>query len=57
MINMEISDFFLKVDIKYPKKLHNSHTDLPFLPEKMKINGHNKLVCMQYDKKVCCPHK
>ena len=35
---MEISDFFLKVDIKYPKKLHNSHTDLPFLPEKMKIN-------------------
>ena len=43
--------FFLKVDIKYPKELHDLHIDLPFLPEKMKINGHNKLVCTQNDKK------
>ena len=30
--------FFLKVDIEYPKELHNLHSDLPFLPERMKIN-------------------
>ena len=29
--------FFLNVDIKYPKKLHDLHSDLPFLPERMKI--------------------
>ena len=26
--------YFLEVDIKYSKKLFNSHKDLPFLPEK-----------------------
>ena len=26
--------FILEVDIKYPKKLHNLHSDLSFLPEK-----------------------
>ena len=44
--------YFLKVDIKYPKELHDLHVDLPFLPEKMKINGHSKLLCTQYDKKT-----
>ena len=38
--------YFLKVDIDYLEELHDLHIDLPFLPEKMKINGHNKLVCM-----------
>ena len=27
-----------KVDIEYPKELHDLHRDLPFLSEKMKIN-------------------
>ena len=50
--------YFLKVDIKYPKELHDLHVDLPFLAEKMKINGHSKLLCTQYDKKkLCCTHK
>ena len=31
--------------------MHNLLIDLPFLPEKIKINGHNKLVCTQSDKK------
>ena len=47
--------YFLKVDIEYPEELHDLHIDLPFLPEKMEINEHKKLVCMQYDKKTIVP--
>ena len=43
--------YFLEVDLEYPRELHDLYSDLPFLPEKMEINGHNKLVCMLYDKK------
>ena len=42
---------FLKVDFECPEELHDLHSDLPFLPEKIEINGHSKLVCMLYDKK------
>ena len=42
--------FILKVDIRYPEKLHDLHSDLPFLSERMKINKCNKLVCTLYDK-------
>ena len=49
---------FLKVDINYPKELHDLHSDLPFLPKRMKINKYSKLVCNLYDKKkLCCLHK
>ena len=27
--------YFLKVDVQYPEKLHELHSDLPLLPEKM----------------------
>ena len=27
----------LKVDVKYPKRLHNGHSNLPFLPERMSL--------------------
>ena len=38
----------LEVDVKYPKNLHDSHSDLPFLPERMKIPKCNSLyaICM-----------
>ena len=29
--------YILEVDVEYPKNLHNLHSDLPFLSERMKI--------------------
>ena len=46
--------YILEADVEYPKNLHDLHSDLPFLPERMKIHKYNKLVCNQYDKKDCC---
>ena len=43
--------YILEVDVKYPKKLHNLHSDFPFLPEKMEINKCKKLVSNLYNKK------
>ena len=43
--------YILEVDVKYPKKLHDLHSDLPFLPERMEINKCKQLVCNLYDKK------
>ena len=41
--------YVLKVDIECPKKLHDLHSDLLFLLERMKINKCSKLVCNLYD--------
>ena len=43
--------YILDEDVEYPKSLHDLHSDLPFLPEKMKIDKGNKLVCNLHDKK------
>ena len=43
--------YLLEVDIKYPKELHDLHTDLPFMCEKMEINKVEKLVPNLYDKR------
>ena len=40
----------LEVDVEYPRNLHKLHNDLPFLPEKMKINNCTNLVCNLNDK-------
>ena len=53
--NSDIGNF-PKVDIEYPKELHDLHSDLPFLPEKMKINECSKLVCNLYDKENYVVH-
>ena len=42
--------YILEVDVEYPKNLHKLHRDLPFLPERMKINKYSKLTCTLYDK-------
>ena len=34
--------YFLEVDVKYPKKLHDLHSDLPFSAGRMEINKYKK---------------
>ena len=48
--------YILKVDVEYAKDLHNLHSDLPFLSERIKIKKRNKLVCNLYDKKEYAVH-
>ena len=48
--------YIFEVDVKYPKKLYELHSDLPFLPERMKINKCKKLVCNLYNKKKYVAH-
>ena len=43
--------YILEVDVSYPKDLHDSHNDLPFMCERMEINGVEKLVPKLRDKK------
>ena len=67
--NKEINEDFIKnydenndkgyiseVDVKYPKRLHDLHSDLPFLLERMEINKCKKLVCNLYNKKKYVAH-
>ena len=42
--------YLLEVDVNYPKELHDYHNDLPFMCEKIKINGVEKLVPNLYNK-------
>ena len=48
--------YILEVDAKYPRKLHDLHSDLPFLPKRMKINKFKKLVCNLRNKKKYVVH-
>ena len=48
--------YILEVDVKYPNKLHDLHSDLPFLPERLKIGKCKKLVCNLHDKKNYVVH-
>ena len=44
--------YLLEVDVKYPKEIHDSHNDLPFMCGRMKINGVEKLVPNLYNKRI-----
>ena len=44
--------YILEVDVDYPEYLHYLHSDLPFLPERMKIIKCNNHVYNLYDKKT-----
>ena len=48
--------YFLEVDVQYPKKLHEFYNDLPFLPEKMKIEKIGKIIANVHDKKEYVIH-
>ena len=36
--------YLVEVDVRYPTEIHGSHNELPFLSERMEINGITKLV-------------
>ena len=42
--------YFLEVDAQYLEKLHDLHNNLPFFPERMKIEKFEKLVANLHDK-------
>ena len=43
-------EYFLEVDVPYPENLHNLHNDLPFSPERKKIEKVEKAVANLHDK-------
>ena len=47
----KIKGYLLEVDVRYPTDLHDSHNDLPFMCEKVKINKVEKLAPNLRDKK------
>ena len=36
--------YIFEVDVKYPRRLHDLHSDLTFLPKRMKFDKYKKLV-------------
>ena len=48
--------YIIEVDVKYPKNLFNLHKDLPFLPERKKIEKCKKLVCNIHNKENYVVH-
>ena len=48
--------YVLEVDVKYPRELHDLHNDLPFMCEKIRVNGVEKLVPYFHDKKKYVIH-
>ena len=39
--------YFLVLDTEYPKTLRMLHSDLPFLPDRVKVNKVKKLDCIK----------
>ena len=54
----EINDkgYVIEADVDYPQELHDLHSDMPFLPERMIINKTKKLVCNVHNKKNYVAH-
>ena len=48
--------YILEVDVKYPRKLHDLHSDLLFLSKRMKIDKCKKLMCNLHNKKKYVVH-
>ena len=42
--------YFLEVDVEFPERLQNLHDDLPFFPERIKIEKVDKLAANLHDK-------
>ena len=48
--------YFLEVDVEYPKKLFDSHRDLPFVPERKRLEKVGKFVCRKENKEEFVIH-
>ena len=48
--------YIFEVDVIYPKRLHDLHSNLPFLSERMEINKCKKLICNLSNKKKYIIH-
>ena len=48
--------YVLEVNVRYPKEIHDSHNNLPFMCEKMKIDGVEKLTPNLYDERKYVIH-
>ena len=48
--------YILELDVKYPKRLHELHSDLPFLSERMEVSKCKKLVCNLFNNKKYVAH-
>ena len=44
LVNLGDKGYLLEVDVSYPRDLHDSHNDLPFMCERLKISRVEKLV-------------
>ena len=49
--------YFIEVDAEYLKYLLNSHKDLPFLPERKKIEKQKILMQYRRQRKICYSYK
>ena len=50
-MNAKDKGYILEVDVRYPRELHDYHNDLPYMCERMKINGVEKLIPNLYYKR------
>ena len=51
LVNSSEKGYLLEVDVHYPREFHDYHNDLPFMCERMAINGVEKLIPNLYYKK------
>ena len=51
-----VKGYLLEVDVSYSPELHESHNDLPFLPEKMELSGVTKLIPSFHNKEKYVAH-
>ena len=56
LVKRKDKGYLLEVNVKYPKELQDSHNDLLFMCERMKINEVEKLILNLFDKRKYVIH-